>query len=145
MRVSFEQVANGNCGLDKNGIKNISMAIRNHRDTLRRGLGLLVGNDKQLMEMYFEKNYSVKDISELAGVCESTVARRIGKISDRLLQPGFIFFIRKGWKFDAAERKVLRDHLRDGLSQRKIAEKRNLSRYKVRKIISDFKIQTKEI
>lgn len=139
MRVSFEKVIHGNCGLDGNGIKNISVAIRNHRDALRRGLCLLVGNDKQLMEMYFNKNYSVKYISKLAGVCESTVSRRIGKITDRLLEPRFIFFIRKGWKFDAVERQVLRDYLRDGLSQRKIADKRKLSRYKVRKIITNFK------
>ena len=80
MRVSFEKVIHGNCGLDENGIKNISVAIRNHRDALRRGLCLLVGNDRQLMEMYFNKNYSVKYISQLAGVCESTVARQGNRI-----------------------------------------------------------------
>ena len=108
---------------------------RDKIDLLRSRIGLLTGKDKLLMTMYFENGNTFRQISRLAGVNEVSIARRIHKITQRLIDGEYIKCLRNRDKFTRAEMAVAKDYFLLGLSQRRIAFKHNYSTHQMRKIL----------
>jgi predicted DNA-binding protein YlxM (UPF0122 family) len=106
---------------------------RNRVDLLRNRASLLTGRDRLLMTMYLENGNTFGQMARLAGVNESSIARRINKIVKRLLDGQYITCLRNSEKFDADELGIAKDYFLDGLSLRKIASKRKRTFYRVRK------------
>ena len=103
-------------------------------DLLRSRTQILNGRDRALMKMYLEKGSSFSQISKLAGVNEATIARRICKLTRRLVNGEYISFVRNRRLFNQQEQAIARDHYVMGLGQKQIAKKRNTSVYRVRKV-----------
>jgi len=108
-------------------------------DLLRHRIKLLNGEDKLLMIMYLEKGNSFRQMAKLAGVHETIIARRIHKITTRLLNGEYITCLRNGKKFSAIELAIAREYFLIGLSMREIARKRQITYYQVRKILKKIR------
>ena len=107
-------------------------------DVLRERLWILDGCDKSLMETYLE-GISFRKIARIAGVNEATVARRVGRISKRLMDATYIICLRNSDVLGKENVEIARDLLVRGVSQREIARKRNVSIYRVRKVMAEVR------
>jgi DNA-directed RNA polymerase specialized sigma subunit len=108
---------------------------RDRIDLLRSRIGLLTGKDKLLMTMYMENGNSFRQLARLAGVCEANIARRISRITRRLLDGEYITCVRNRGRFTRTEMAIAKDCFLLGLSQRNIASKRRCSVHQVCKIL----------
>jgi predicted DNA-binding protein YlxM (UPF0122 family) len=108
---------------------------RDRIDLLRSRVGLLTGRDKALMTMYIENGSSFGQMARLAGVNQASVARRIYKITQRLMNGEYITCLRNRDKFNKGELDIAKDYFLDGLSIKKIAKKRDFTYYCVRKAL----------
>ncbi len=106
---------------------------RDRIDLLRSRVSLLVGKDKLLMTMYLENGNTFYQMAKLAGVNEVTIARKIHKITKRLINGEYITCLRNRDKFTRVEMNIAKDYFLTGLSIKKIAEKRHYSYYHVGK------------
>jgi len=113
----------------------VNRDYRDRIDLLRSRVGLLSGKDKALMTMYLENGNTFSQMARLAGVNETNIARRIHKITKRLIDGEYITCLRNRDKFGETELAVAKDYFLLGLSIRKIAGKRDLSYYRVREIL----------
>lgn len=105
---------------------------RDRIDLLRSRVSLLVGKDKLLMTMYLENGNTFYQMARLAGVNEVTIARKIHKITKRLIDGEYITCLRNRDKFTRTEMEIAKDYFLMGLSMKKIAEKQHCSYYCVR-------------
>lgn len=121
-----------------NDVKSNLIEKRAMREKLMSRMAMLDKSDRTILNMHLEKGYTYKQMSAMAGVSESTICRRVQRISQRLMSEKISLFYDNRHKFEANERHILKDHIRHGLSQRKISEKRNVTRYKIRKAIEKF-------
>lgn len=112
---------------------------RDRIDLLRSRIGMLVGKDKLLLTMHLENGNSFRQIAQLVGVNEASIARRIHKITKRLIDGEYITCLRNRDKFSEEELVIAKDYFLLGLSIRKIAIKRDATYYRVRKIISQIR------
>ena len=108
---------------------------RDRIEMLRSRVGLLAGKDRLLMTMYLENGNSFRQMARLAGVDETSIAKKIRKIAKRLIDGEYITCLRNRSRFSPAEMDVARDYFLTRLSIRKIAEKRDTTYYGVRKIL----------
>ncbi len=108
---------------------------RDRIDLLRSRVNLLTGKDKLLMTMYLENSNSFRQMARLAGVNESRIARRIHRVTKRLIDGEYITCLRNRDKFSKRELAVAKDYFLLGLSMKKIAGKRRWSYYHVRKTL----------
>jgi len=108
---------------------------RDRIDLLRSRVNLLTGKDKLLMTMYLENSNSFRQMARLAGVNETRIARRIHKVTKRLLDGEYITCLRNRNKFSKTEMAIAKDYFLSGLSMKKIAGKRRCSYYRVRKTL----------
>lgn len=104
---------------------------RDRIEVLKNRVSLLVGRDKALMRMYLENGNSFYQMAQLAGVSESTIARRIHKLAKRLTDGKYMACLRNREKFTKREMEIAADYFLSGLSMRKIAAKRGWSYYRV--------------
>ena len=104
-------------------------------DLLRSRVDLLTGKDKLLMKMYLENGNSFRQMAELSGVTATSISRRIYMLMERLINSKFIVCVRNKSEFSKSELAVAKDYFLRGMSQRKIAKKRKMSVYRVRKIL----------
>ena len=112
-----------------------SSKCRLSTDLLRSRLNLLSGKDKLLMTMYLENGNSYSQMASLAGIDVANIARRICKLTKKLLDNEYITCLQNRRKFTKTERNVAKDYFLNDLSIRKITRKRNLSFYRVRETI----------
>ena len=117
------------------GISTGKNVYRNRIDLLRDRIRLLRGEDKLLMTMYFENGNTFRQLAKLAGVNESNIARRINRITKRLLDSKYITCLRNRDKFTKTEMAIAKDYFLLGLSQKKIAAKHNYSIHRFRRIL----------
>ena len=110
-------------------------AYRDRIDLLRSRVSLLTGKDRLLMTMYLENGNTFRQMARLAGVNEASIARRIYKVTKRLIDGEYITCLKNRDKFAGSEMAVAKDYLLLGLSQRKISIKHNYSIYRIRKIL----------
>jgi DNA-binding NarL/FixJ family response regulator len=71
-------------------------------------------------------------MARLAGVNEANVARRIHKLTRRLLDGQYITCLRNRDKFTPLQMKIARDYFVRGLPMREIANRNDVSFYTVR-------------
>ena len=108
---------------------------RDRIDLLRSRVNLLTGKDKLLMTMYLENSNSFRQMARLAGVNESRIARRIHRVTKRLIDGEYITCLRNRDKFSKRELAVAKDYFLLGLSMKKIAGKQRWSYYHVRETL----------
>jgi len=121
-----------------NNAENSSTGKNTYRDRielLRSRVGLLTGKDRLLMTMYLENGNTFRQMARLAGVNESNIARRIHRITKRLIDGEYIMCLRNRDKFTSAEMAIAKDYFLRGLPQRRIASKRNCSFHHVIKTL----------
>ena len=104
-------------------------------DLLRSRVDLLSGKDKLLMKMYLENGNSFRQMAELSGVSATSISRRIYRLIERLINSEYIVCVRNRREFIRSELTVAKDYFLMGMSQRRIAKKRKMSVYRVRKIL----------
>jgi predicted DNA-binding protein YlxM (UPF0122 family) len=109
--------------------------LRDRIEVLRSRIGLLAGRDKVLMTMYLENGNSFRQMAWLTGVNEASIARRIHKITRRLIDGKYITCLRNRDKFGKEELDIAKDYFLSGLSIKKIAIKRDLTYYAVRRTL----------
>ncbi len=109
--------------------------FRDRVDLIRQRLCMLSGEDKVLMTMYWENGNSLRQISKLAGVNRAIIARRISKLTERLMDGRYIECLRCRNRFTHREMTIAKDYFLLGISMKKIAETRHLSFYHVRKAL----------
>jgi DNA-directed RNA polymerase specialized sigma subunit len=88
---------------------------------------MLTGKDKVLMKMYLEDGKTFGEMARLAGVNEGTIAR--------ILRGEYMMCLHGGEGLSGFERAVAKDYFLEGLSQRQIARKREVTVYQVRKAL----------
>jgi predicted DNA-binding protein YlxM (UPF0122 family) len=108
---------------------------RDRIDLLRSRVNLLTGKDRLLMTMYLENSNSFRQMARLAGVNESRIARKIHKVTKRLIDGEYITCLRNRDKFSKTEMAIAKDYFLGGLSMKKIAGKRHRSYYRVRETL----------
>ncbi len=114
-------------------------AKRDQVELLRGRLNLLDGREKVMMVMHVENGNSFRQIARLLGVSETSIARRIHRISARLLDGEYIGCLRNRDKLTMTQMAVARDYFLQGLSKREIAQKKRWSRYRVGRIVGDIR------
>ena len=131
---------------------NISQEASNGRneyrtqvELLRNRVGLLAGKDKILMTMYLENGNSFYQMAQLAGVNETTISRRIHRVSKRLIDGDFIVCLRNRDQFTRTQMGIAKDYYLRGMSIRKIAEKHQSTYYRVCKTMQDIRQLIKSI
>jgi len=120
--------------IHKNVSENTLKAKNSYRDRidlLRSRVSLLNGKDKLLMTMYLKNGNSFRQMAQLAGVNEASIARRIHRIIKRLTDGEYITCLRNRDKFTRAEMAIAKDYFLLGLSIRKISTKRRWTYYRV--------------
>jgi predicted DNA-binding protein YlxM (UPF0122 family) len=104
-------------------------------DLLRARVSILSGKDRTLMQMYLESGLTFGQMARVAGVNECTIARRIHKLTCLLLDSEYITCLRNRRRFSSLELSIARDHYFDDLGHKKIAKRRNVTVYQVRKTL----------
>jgi predicted DNA-binding protein YlxM (UPF0122 family) len=112
---------------------------RGELDLLRSRLHLLNGKEKVLMTMYLENGSSFRQIARLTGVSDTSIARRINRLTKRLIDGQYIVCLRNRDKFTRDQMTIAKDYFMVGLSMKEIAIKRRWSRYHVRETIIKIK------
>ena len=105
---------------------------RDRIDMLKSRVELLTGKDRLLMTMYLRNGNTFYQMARLTGVNEANVARRIYRVTKRLIDGEYITCLRNRDKFTEEEMDVAKDYFLRGISIRKIASRRKLSYYRVR-------------
>ncbi len=104
-------------------------------DLVRQRIGLLDVKDKILMSMYYLDGCNFRRIARLLGVNECSVARRIRKITTRLLAGQYIRCLWNRQFFRSADLQIAKDYYVGGWAFRQIAAERVCSLYEVRRTI----------
>ena len=112
---------------------------REQVDLLLSRLDLLEGKSKVLMQMHFENGNSFRQIARLLGVNETSISRRIHKISGRLLNGKYILCLRNRDLLSKTQMSVAKDYFLTGLSQNKIAERKSWSLYRVGRVLREIR------
>ena len=118
---------------------------RSRIELLRSRAEMLAGRDKLLMTMYLDNGNTFRQMALLAGTSEASIARRIHRVTKRLIDSKYITCIRNRDRFTGAEMMVAKDYFLLGLSIRKIAAKRQRSFYGVRKTLKGIQRLIDEI
>ena len=118
---------------------------RGRLELLQGRLGLLSGKDKVLMTMYIVNGNSFRQIARLRGVSETSIARRIYQLSERLTDGEFLLCVRNRDRLNRRQMAVARDYFLTGLSIKQIAEKKNMSLYAVRKVLFSIRNLIREM
>ena len=114
------------------GTLRIKNECRDRIDLLRSRVNLLSGQDRLLMTMYLENGNSFRQMARLAGVNEAIIARRIHKVTKRLIDGEYITCLRNRDKLTDAELAIAKSYFLTDLSIRKIAEKKHATYYSIR-------------
>ncbi len=104
-------------------------------DILCSRVGLLGGMDRVLMTMRLRNGTSFRQIAKLTGVNETSIARRIHRLTRQLLEGEYLICLRNREVFTDLEMGIARDYFLRGLSVRAIAVRRKASRYNIQKTI----------
>jgi predicted DNA-binding protein YlxM (UPF0122 family) len=113
----------------------VKSRYRDRIELLQSRVSLLTGRDKLIMTMHFENGNSCRQIARLVGVNIATVARRIHKLTERLINSEYVICLRNGDRFTKAEMAIARDYFLMGLSIREIVQKYKSNVYRVRKVL----------
>jgi len=104
-------------------------------DLLRSRVNLLAGKDKALMTMYLDNGNSFRQMAQLAGVSEATIARKIRSLSARLTDGKYITCLRNRDKLSKGELFIAKDYFLTNISMKKIAASKHYTMYSIRKTV----------
>jgi transposase-like protein len=102
---------------------------------LRSRAEMLKGKDRALLKMYLDNGSTFRQMAQVAGVNEATVARRIHRLVRRLLDGEYIMCLRNRRQFTELEMSVAKRYFLSGESMRKIAAKEGVTYYQVRQTL----------
>jgi len=105
---------------------------RDELDLLRRRINLLKGKNKLLMTMYLDNSNSFRQMSRLSGISETSIARRIKRIMNRLTDGRYITCLRNASDFSQQELDIAKQYFLLGYAMRKIAQNRQCSYHCIR-------------
>ncbi len=108
---------------------------RERIELLRSRVSLLSGRDRVLMTMYIENGNSFRQMARLVGVAEETIARRIRRMTERLMKGEYVMCLRKRDELGRGEMEIAKDYFLTGLSIKKIARKRSETYYSIRQTL----------
>jgi len=100
---------------------------------------MLTGKDKVLMQMYLADGSSFSEMARLMGANEATIARRVRKLTRRLLCGEYMTCLRGRRILSGLEKTIAKDYFLQGLSQEAIAQKMGITVYQVRKILGSLR------
>lgn len=106
---------------------------------LRSRISLLNGEDRLLLTMYLERGSSFRQLARLTGVADVVVARRIHKLIRRLADDQYIICLRNRDRLTDCELAVAKDRLLMGLPIEEIAQRHELTVYRVRKTLEHIR------
>ena len=104
-------------------------------ELLRSRLFLLTGKDRVLMTLFLEDGHNFSQLSQLTGHSESTIARKIHTLTERLLNCEYITCIQNRSRFTKEELSIAKHYFLLGFSMKKISFKTQRSYYRIRKTI----------
>lgn len=108
-------------------------------ELLRQRADFLSGSDKTIMKMYIEAGCTCRQIADIAGLNESTISRRIRKISARLLDGDYIFCLQHRGRFNKHELRIIKDYFLNSYSLDRTAWRNRTTVYQVKKTIDKVK------
>ncbi|MBE0535053.1 MAG: hypothetical protein IH624_05230 [Phycisphaerae bacterium] len=108
-------------------------------ELIRHRAQILSGTDRALVLLHLDKGRQYAEVAHLMGVCEATVARRVGRIIRRLMDGQYIAILRRQGHLSLLERDIARDYFLDALSINAIAEHHKISVYQVRKALAGIR------
>ena len=119
-----------------------SMAVdtRSALEKIRKRAEMLEKPDKTLVRMYLENAGSFRQLAQLLGVNEVTIARRVRKILTRLSRGDFDAVLKTG---SSRQKEIARDYFLHGLSVKAIAQKYNTTYYYTRQILKRIRTKSK--
>jgi DNA-binding Lrp family transcriptional regulator len=109
---------------------------RGRVEVLRSRVELLSGMDKVIMTMYLVNGNSFRQISQLMGVNESNVSRRIRRLIRRISDGGYITCLRNRARFSREELDIAREYFLLGWSMNRIARERAMTYYRARATVN---------
>lgn len=121
----------------------VKAECRDRIELLRRRVNLLKGKDKLLMTMYLDNSNSFRQMSQLAGIDETSIARRINRIIKRLIDGKYIICLRNCNRFTAGELTIAKEYFLLGLSIKKIAARKRWTYYQTHKTIKKIQQHVK--
>ncbi|MBL7214120.1 MAG: hypothetical protein ISS71_00415 [Phycisphaerae bacterium] len=95
----------------------------------------LSSKDKALMQMIFEKGSTFEQIACLTGQNPSTISRRFHRLLQKLIAKELVSLLRRQCDIDDTDIRIVQDYFLQGLTQKAIAQKLNISLYRVRNIL----------
>jgi Mor family transcriptional regulator len=124
--------------LDKGNLR-ASASTREQLEQLRSKVGLLAKDDRLLITMYLDNGNSFRQIGQLTGVNEVTVARRIDKIIHRLMNEHFETVLNNRDKLTRRQMKIARDYFLRGIAIRDLKTKYRMSYHQVYQILKNIR------
>ncbi len=109
--------------------------FRDRLELLRHKVSMLSGEDRLLMTMYIENGNSFRQMARLIGIKDDRISRRIHKVTKRLMKNEYIICRRNHFRFSREERNIAKEYFMEGLSIKKIADKKDCTYYSVRKTL----------
>ena len=115
--------------------KPLKKALKLKVDLLRARTAWLRGKDKVLMRMYLDNGNTFRQMARVAGVNESTIARRIYKIVQRLLDAHYLVALRHSDEFSLLQMEIVQDYFVRGKTRAQISRQYDRSRYYINKTL----------
>ncbi len=107
----------------------------NLTEAVRLRLQWLEPHERTLMEAHLIHHIPIRSLAGLLHASEKTIASRIKSLSRRLIHGRYIDIIRHRDQFHPLDRQIAYDSFMLNLGYRKIAQKRQLGSYEVRRRI----------
>jgi len=104
-------------------------------EIIRTRAHLLASEERDLLLMYLEQGNRFRQIGRLMGLSRTSVARRIRKISQRLMNDTYSLCLSNRDEFTGRELTMIKDYFVRGLSMKGISRSRNVTLYHVRMVI----------
>ena len=104
---------------------------RSLSDVICQRLYWLDGMDRLLLELVYEKNTSYRQVAQLIGLSETTVSRRVRKLTKGLLSRDYQICLKNRWNLSAFQLKLARERFVLRLSYKAIARRHRISLYRV--------------
>jgi hypothetical protein len=101
-------------------------------------IDLLAEREKALVRLFMDSQ-KFRTMAKSAAVSDATMARRLKKIARLISRDDFITALIETNDLSTKEMEITRDHFVNGLTITDISRNKNLSRYKVRKIINQMR------
>ena len=133
-------------------LENLSSEVAKNRldrrervSVISERIRFLSGRDRAMMSMYLFNQASVGQLAQLLGINEGNVARRLRRISNRLIRCKYVVCLENRGEFTGEEMAIAKDYFVKGTSMREIADRYGLSYYGARKSVQQIKWRVKQL